>query len=105
MPFVSGLLVGQISTSKIPSYFKINSFKFCSGGLQFELSTNSLKTVNIDYIVYDSVNLTKIYKVAIGNVRLGANNVGKNSLDAGTTRLFGYNGFMLGKQNTLSYSS
>lgn len=59
----------------------------------------------VSYIVYDSTSLQRSYLVTQGSAGLGISSVNNSKFLAGTTRLFGFHGFVSPSNNYFDYSS
>lgn len=101
--FVSGFEVANLNNS--PYSISVTNAVASGNTLNFSVNTNFLKTVFISYIVYDSSNLQRSFLVAQGSVGLGISSVNNTKFFAGTTNLFGFNGFVSSSNNYFDYSS
>lgn len=88
-----------------PYSLSITNAVTSGNNLNFSINTNFLKTVFVSYIVYDSPSLQRSYLVSQGSVGLGISSVNNSRFYAGTTNLFGFNGFVSSSNNYFDYSS
>ena len=76
-----------------PLSMAVTAAESSGNSLNLSIQTNFLKTVWISYVIYDSVSLQKSYIIQQGSTSLGNTPINNTQFYAGTTNIFGCNGF------------